>query len=246
MAQGIKGTTTNFELVCQHCDKPFTVHKRAFSQQKYCSFDCKVAASKLPGTTHSRRKERAAKRPLVSKPCELCGTVFTLKPMGQHARYCSKSCALKSFEHRKQVHIEDRECEHCGVMFRPRQRSAVGRFCSKACRMAGQVGDRAANYNGGRHTNSDGYVKAQAPGHPRASGKGHYVYEHILVMEQHLGRLLTEGENVHHKNGNRTENAIGNLELWVVRQPKGRRAIDMLAYGREIVAELEPIEHLLT
>lgn len=54
-----------------------------------------------------------------------------------------------------------------------------------------------------------GYVMKSAPRHPRANN----VFEHILVMEQHVGRYLLPSEVVHHINGKRDDNRIENLEL---------------------------------
>jgi hypothetical protein len=76
---------------------------------------------------------------------------------------------------------------------------------------------------------------AWAPEHPR-SGKGSYVFEHILVMEEMLGRHLLPGENVHHLNGVKDDNRPENLELWTRPQPKGVRTDDAVAWAREIIA----------
>lgn len=58
--------------------------------------------------------------------------------------------------------------------------------------------------------------------------------EHRMVMEQYLGRPLATHETVHHKNGRRSQNDIGNLELWVVPQPYGQRPVDLAEWVVEM------------
>jgi hypothetical protein len=79
-----------------------------------------------------------------------------------------------------------------------------------------------------------GYVMVWAPGHPR-SGKGQYVFEHIVVMERLLGRRMVLQESVHHRNGVKDDNRPENLELWTRPQPTGIRVTDAIAWAREIL-----------
>lgn len=57
-----------------------------------------------------------------------------------------------------------------------------------------------------------GYVWIKMNEHPRRNYGG-YIREHILVMENYLGRYLKKGEIVHHKDENKTNNHIDNLQL---------------------------------
>lgn len=87
--------------------------------------------------------------------------------------------------------------------------------------------------------NADGYVHIRYPEHTRAGERG-YVLEHILVMEEMIGRPLTADETVHHKNGVRHDNRPENLELWASNHPSGQRVEDLIAYAEEILRKYAP------
>ncbi len=95
------------------------------------------------------------------------------------------------------------------------------------------------------HIVKAGYLMVRIPEHPRASSNNGYVFQHILIMEQKIGRYLLPGENVHHINGVKDDNRPENLELWIRNQPTGQRARDLLVYAREIIALYEPMEEIL-
>lgn len=62
-----------------------------------------------------------------------------------------------------------------------------------------------------RIRDSSGYWLVRLPAHPRANNG--YVLEHILIAEKALGRYINEPHQVHHVDGNRSNNANSNLVI---------------------------------
>lgn len=67
---------------------------------------------------------------------------------------------------------------------------------------------------------------------------GYQQPEHRRVMEKTLGRKLEKWETVHHKDGNRRNNRLDNLELWASRHGRGQRVIDLLPLTPGLVTGL--------
>jgi hypothetical protein len=102
----------------------------------------------------------------------------------------------------------------------------AGRKHSKATKAkmsAAQKGENSASWKGGimriKARNGNGhYIYVHSPDHPATAKskwrQGHpYVAQHRLVMEAHLGRYLTDDEDVHHVNGIKDDNRLENLRL---------------------------------
>lgn len=75
-----------------------------------------------------------------------------------------------------------------------------------------RFGENSPRWKGGIRKTKAGYIRIYAPDHFHTTKEG-YVMEHRLVMEKHLGRILSRKEIVHHINGKKDDNRIENLEL---------------------------------
>lgn len=82
----------------------------------------------------------------------------------------------------------------------------------------------------------DGYVIRNVT----INGKTKFQRQHRLVMEQKIGRPLLKHETVHHRNGDRADNRIENLELWSHSQPYGQRIEDKADWAVEILRLYRP------
>lgn len=104
-------------------------------------------------------------------------------------------------------------CEGCGDVLAMRRREGATRFsrrrtCSKSC--ATKVRNLARGINSPKTR------------YRHATVAGRKALEHRHVMEAHLGRPLRPDEFVHHRNGDKLDNRIENLEL-----------LDPVTHGRE-------------
>jgi hypothetical protein len=98
-------------------------------------------------------------------------------------------------------------CEYCGTPKEVRKDSPT-RFCSISCSRKIRKGSATGN----ERLSSGGYIEVYMPSHPRARKNG-YIFKHILVMEETLGRLVDPSEEVHHKDENKLNNVPENLEI---------------------------------
>ena len=217
---------------CLACGKEFLA-QRSSSHVAWQSF-CSVPCSARYRGQQAKGKPRVL-REVLTLTCPVCQTIFTAKRTGHgEKRHCSIKCARMA----ERTRVE-RTCQMCGKVFlvahevTTRSENA-GTLCSRTClnawrRQHAVYRDKAI----GPRPTGDGYVEEYCPDHPSVQGRQNKrVLQHRLVMEQMLGRFLVEGENVHHRDGQRNNNAPGNLELWVRVQPAGARVDEI--YGHDV------------
>lgn len=120
-------------------------------------------------------------------------------------------------------------CVQCGfirwvqeaaMLYRQKQCTNTGlcRPCASRKTAIATVKRGADNHNwkGGRSLCSDGYIRVKlysADPLWLMANKSGYVREHRYVMAQSIGRTLESWEIVHHKNSQRDDNRLENLEL---------------------------------
>lgn len=116
-------------------------------------------------------------------------------------------------------------CVDCGVLSNKDHKKCIN--CHNGS------GENSPSWKGGKTRHQKGYTMSWVPGRK-------YVFDHVLVMENEIGRRLLDVENVHHLNGVRDDNRPENLELWTRPQPAGIRAEDAVVWAQEVLERYAP------
>lgn len=93
--------------------------------------------------------------------------------------------------------------------------------------------DSTPTPRGHKRRNSSGYILAHS------GGCAPIEFEHRLMWEAKFGTLLP-GQNIHHKNGDRSDNRYENLELWDTTQPAGQRPEDKVEFALQMLRRYAP------
>lgn len=112
---------------------------------------------------------------------------------------------LDSLGRKNNRKLADKTCPQCNKLFRPYK--AESRYCSRPCMWANNGGHNIKDESW--WVNSKGYIE----GRVLINGEKIRVKKHRFIIESHLGRSLLPHEDVHHVNGNKTDNRLENLEV---------------------------------
>lgn len=108
-------------------------------------------------------------------------------------------------------YVNKRTCPSCG-----KAKDFHAKTCRECCAPGlghpGKKGPNHPTWKGGQRLSRDGYIRTYAPDHPWPRKSG-YVFEHVRILELSIGRRLLPGEVVHHKDHDRLNNSLENLEL---------------------------------
>lgn len=193
-------------LTCETCGKQFELYpSRATKRKRYfCSRACRGVSQRtvLPRITRTGvppvvgeirsgkdigrgKLGRTSKQAYSWQPCKMCGK----------ARWIS---------HRWFLIGKSKICQRCYHNNHLTKENHPG-------------------WKGGRYTRPDGHVmvhvdRSDQPwfkmvGYESKTQDYGYILEHRLVMAKYLGRVLSQKEVVHHRNGVKDDNRIENLEV---------------------------------
>ena len=146
----------------------------------------------------------------IKTKCPVCGIVFMARKSHYDRNggkaYCSRKCYYRDIPRKRYVIT----CVLCGKIriLTPKQYGKrKGLFCSVACRILFQSGPDHPMWKGGQ------YIKSKAGYVMQYVKPKFHKRQHRIVMEDAIGRELSEDELVHHLNGKKQDNRIENLQI---------------------------------
>ncbi len=157
--------------------------------------------------------------------CKKCHKAFEKKPRAcKDVKYCEDCRWVTCEVCHKRKRLTTQQIEN----------PTWGRFCSHKCEKA----------NSAFRFMKNGYWCVKAPDHPRAYESDFY-YEHILVAEKKIGRLLdTTTQMVHHIDGNKTNNDPDNLEV-ITRTKHGEHHWPNVSWAKDVGIDHKSFSHHL-
>lgn len=148
--------------------------------------------------------------------CKICYKKHKVLINRKTALYCSRNCYYKARRRGLYLNNVPLLCNICKSeylvnMARLKKSLYCSRLCANRAIGLNHTGQKHPNWGGGIKIDKDGYVLIRKTKHPFAV-QG-YIREHRLIMERIIGRYLLKDEIVHHKNENKADNHVSNLEL---------------------------------
>jgi len=142
--------------------------------------------------------------------------VGTNNPNYKHGKYLENSHGLDKCPScgRKKL-ISSEYCKKCRMsLYNPFKGGTHSKESLKKISEASKKmwKKRRKEIEGRKSKTSQGYIRVLNYSHPNADDYNH-IFEHVLVMSEHLGRPIKPEERIHHINGIKTDNRISNLYL---------------------------------
>lgn len=114
---------------CEHCGSTYEPHDKA---SRYCSRSCAgkgIHAERAKTLVENRWKGKQRSRMM---PCQICGTLVMVKP---HQFSSFKCCSRKCLSvYNNQVNRVNKNCLVCGTTFSvTRHRETTAKYCSNQC-----------------------------------------------------------------------------------------------------------------